>query len=92
MLIRRYTTGDNEHLYAEDREYNQYQKAGDWMEKSCKIKLPGHIAHSDDLDLWKFNRKSKSTTPSVSIEEWVCPMCHVLTCCAGICLVTGQGF
>ncbi len=31
-VIRWYNTGDNARLDAEDREYDQYQKACDWME------------------------------------------------------------
>ncbi len=76
-VIRRYNTGDYARLDAEDREYNQYQKARDWMEKSCNIMLPEHISHPDDLHLWKFYRKPKRTQAGVRIEEWVCPMRHV---------------
>ena len=86
-VIRRYNAGDYARLDAEDREYDQYQKARDWMEKSGNIMLPEHISHPDDLHLWKFNRKSKRTPAGVRIEEleWVlCPMRHVSGRFAGI--------
>ncbi len=62
------------------------------MEKSGNIMLPEHISQPDDLHLWTFYRKSKRTPAGVCIEEWVCPMRHVLGCFAGIRLVTGHGF
>jgi hypothetical protein len=35
----------------EDRKYNQYQHARDWVEKSCM--LPDKIPELDELNLWK---------------------------------------
>jgi hypothetical protein len=67
-----YDTGDPVLLDAEEREYNQYQKAHGWMEKSGNIMLSEHIAHPGNMYLWKFNGKSRSTTTGVRIEEWVC--------------------
>ncbi len=32
-----------------------------------------------------------SSIAGVCIEVWVCHMHHASACCAGICLVTGQG-
>jgi hypothetical protein len=91
-IIRWYGTSNTARLDPEDRKYDQYQHARDWMEKSGMKMLPEQIPERDELHLWKFFRSARSASNGVSILEYKCPMRHQSDCRAGLCIVSGNGF
>ena len=92
-VIRRYDTSNTARLDPEDRKYDQYQHARDWMEKSGMKMLPEHIPERDELHLWKLFRSSRAASNrGVSIREYKCPMLHLSGCRAGLRIVRCDGF
>jgi hypothetical protein len=69
-LILSYDTSNTARLDPEDRKYNQYQHAREWMEKSCMKMLPEQIPERDELHLWKLFRSARSASNGVSIREY----------------------
>ncbi len=90
--IQQYDTSNTARLDPEDRKYDQYQHARDWMEKSGMKMLPEQIPERDELHLWKLFRSAKSASNGVSIREYKCPMCHQSDCRASLRIVRGNGF
>jgi hypothetical protein len=91
-LIRWYDTSNTARLDPEDRKYDQYQHARDWMEKSVMKMLPDQIPEREELHLWKLFRSARSASNGVSFREYKCPMRHQSNCRAGLCIVRGNGF
>ncbi len=91
-LILWYDTSNTARLDPEDRKYEQYQHAREWMEKNCMKMLPEQIPERDKLHLWKLFRSTRSASNGVSIREYKCPMCHQTDCRAGLPIVRGNGF
>ena len=69
-LIRWYDTSNTARLDPEDRKYDQYQHARDWMEKRVMKMLPEQIPERDELHLWKLFRSARSASNGVSIREY----------------------
>jgi hypothetical protein len=60
-----YDTSNTALLDHEDRKYNPYQHARDWMEKSSMKMLPEQIPERDELHLWKLYRSARSARPGM---------------------------
>jgi hypothetical protein len=91
-LIRWYDTSNTAMLDPNDRKYDQYQHAREWMEKSGMKMLSEQIPERDKLHLWKLFRSARSASNGVSIQECKCPMRHQSNCRAGLRVVRGNGF
>ncbi len=91
-LIRWYDPSNTALLNPEDRKYDQYQHAREWMEKSGMKMLPEQITERDELHLWKLFRSARSASNGISIREYKCPMLHPSDCRAGLSMVRGNGF
>jgi hypothetical protein len=91
-VIRWYDTSSTARLDPEDRKYDQYQHARDWMEKSSMKMLQEQIPQRDELHLWKLFRSARSASNGVSIREYKCPMRHQSDCRADLRVVHGNGF
>ncbi len=68
-LIRWYDTSNTARLDPEDRKYDQYQHAREWMEKSSMKMLPEQIPEWDELHLWKLFRRARSANNGSAFES-----------------------
>jgi hypothetical protein len=69
MVILWYDTSNTVQLDPEDRKYDQYQHACNWMEKICIKLLPEQTPERDELHLWKLFRSARSASNGFSIRS-----------------------
>jgi hypothetical protein len=91
-VILLYDTSNTVQLDPEDRKYDQYQHARDWMEKRGMKMLPDQIPERDELHLWKLFRSARSASNGVSIREYKCPICVINQTVGQECALCGNGF
>jgi hypothetical protein len=91
-LILWYETSNTALVDPEDRKYDQYQHAREWMEISGMKMLPEQIPERDELHLWKLFRSARSASNGISIREYKCPMRHQSDCRASFCINRGNCF
>ena len=82
--IRKWSIGRKATMEQEDIDREFFELARQFMSLSGLMKVPDHVAHPDDIALWKQDSMFPSNHGKHITILYVCPMRHLCGCMAGI--------